>query len=104
MFNNLDFSDNIKINQSINYLKICLQELSHPSFSEKIDNFVQKYLDDLIFRENIQFLSDISTLSIQKALTNSQKIIEVIRLKNINHMISNINNASQLENQSTIDS
>ena len=96
------FGDEIKVNPVHTYMKKLITEMG---IGEVNQTMISKYYDDSNFRETIFFLSEVNQHTLKLACDNSHKLIEKIRLNNLNNSL-NVSDRSEvrLEYQSTVDS
>lgn len=105
MFNSIEFVDDARINPTYEYLKKMNAELSQPLSNEVILSNSLKFTEDMLFRECLQYLSQVNTLQAKLSCENSQKIIEKVRFFSINAQLPHRDHSdSRYENQSTLDS
>ena len=83
-FKYLDFTDEINLNPSLNCLKSCIEELSSPI----LNDYTERYMEDYSFRQSTNFLSELSLYQLRLASAVSQKIVEKIKVKNINEIVN----------------
>ena len=88
MLNSFEYSD-IEINPTYKILNYSVEYLCQHKFEDYKADYKKKYLNDPVFTESIDFLSTIDYNNLIKAIKKSNKIIENVRLSNLNDSIYN---------------
>jgi hypothetical protein len=94
------FNEEVKVNPVHTFIKKSILDLT----SDQSSSLVSRYFEDSSFRETVFFLSELNQHTFKQACENSNKLIEKIRLNNLNNSLNSDRNEFRIECQSTKDS